>query len=531
MKKIAIITLLVIFSSTSCTDLDLVPNNELLDNIVFTDESSYTSYLAKLYGSMILTGQQGPAGDTDLTIIPDEGFNSYIRAYWKAQELTTDEAVIRWQDAGIQDLNTMTWSSENQFVRVLYYRIFYTISLCNDFLRISTESKLSENGISPDFRPTIDTYRAEARFVRALAYWHAFDLYRNIPIITAITSDLPVQSTPQEIFDFILTELNEIEPELPDARQGVYGHADRGAVWMLRAKLMLNSEVYLGTAYAGAMDQVIADVDNILAAGYSLKANYLENFMADNHTSDEIIFSLNSDGTSSQGWGGTTFMVHGMLFTTQESTMEADYGVSAAWSGVRATEQFVEVFETSPNVLDASDTRQIFYTDGGNRTKDIADILEETHGYGVPKYSNINSDGSQGSDLTFVDTDFPMFRLADAHLMYAEATLRGGNGSASTALQLVNDLRERAFGDASRNLTAGELTLDFILDERSRELYYEAHRRIDLIRFGQFTGSSRVWNWKGNDPAGTGVSDHLRIFPIPATDLNSNPRLVQNDGY
>ena len=81
-----------------------------------------------------------------------------------------------------------------------------------------------------------------------------------------------------------------------------------------------------------------------------------------------------------------------------------------------------------------------------------------------------------------------MFRLADAYLMYAEAQLRGGGGDRAQALAYVNALRQRAYGNASGNITDAELTCDFILDERGRELLWEAHRRTDLVRFGLFTG-------------------------------------------
>lgn len=115
--------------------------------------------------------------------------------------------------------------------------------------------------------------------------------------------------------------------------------------------------------------------------------------------------------------------------------------------------------------------------------------------------------------------------------MYAEAVLRGGGGNSGTALGYVNELRERAYGDNSANINASELTLDFILDERGRELYWECHRRTDLIRFGKFTGGDYVWEWKGNVQAGTATPTYRDLYPIPANDLNSNPNLKQNTGY
>ncbi|MGC8802186.1 MAG: RagB/SusD family nutrient uptake outer membrane protein [Bacteroidales bacterium] len=131
-----------------------------------------------------------------------------------------------------------------------------------------------------------------------------------------------------------------------------------------------------------------------------------------------------------------------------------------------------------------------------------------------------------------MDTDFPMFRLADVYLMYTEATLRGAtNGNRAKALQYVNELRTRAYGGSIGNITDSQLTLDFILDERARELYWEGHRRTDLIRFGKFSGGNYIWPWKGKVKEGTATPAHLDLFPIPASDLNANPNLVQNPGY
>jgi len=174
------------------------------------------------------------------------------------------------------------------------------------------------------------------------------------------------------------------------------------------------------------------------------------------------------------------------------------------------------------------DHRAMFFTDG--QSLEINNIEDFTNGWAVTKWKNIKRNGTSGSDLTYVDTDFPMFRLADVYLMYAEAVLRGAtNGSLSDALNYVNEVRTRAYGgETSGNITASKLTLDFMLDERARELYWEGHRRTDLIRFGQFTDGSYVWPWKGKVPDGTKTSPHLNLFPIPSSDLGANPNLKQN---
>jgi len=528
MKKILIV--LISLSAFSCTDLNLSPTDAFVDAVVFDDPEAYRSYLAKVYASYSLTGQQGAAGDGDISIVNDEGFTSYIRAYWKAQELPTDEAVIAWSDAGIRDLNKQTWSSENQFVRVLYYRIFYIIAYSNDFLAQSTPEKLDEHGISDEWKAKIAVYRAEVRFLRALAYWHALDLFRNVPLITKITTELPSQVSPEELFSFIEDELTEIEPILMNPMTNEYSRADRAALWMLQAKLYLNAEVYINQ---DRYSDVIKAVDKITSAGYGLHPNYKELFMADNHNAaapysaaPEVIFALTSDGRNSKSWGNTTFLVHAAIGGSMEAT---DYGVGGGWAGIRATKKMVEKFGPDPTNLIFDDPRNVFYTDG--QKLEVDTISEFTNGYAVPKFVNVTSQGDNGVDLDFPDTDNPIFRLGDAYLMYAEAVKRGGGGDESKALGYINTLRQRAYGDNSGDITAGEFTLELVMDERVREMYWESTRRQDLIRDGKYSGGTYNWPWKGGEKDGTSIDKIYEIFPIPASDLNVNANLKQNPGY
>jgi len=125
-----------------------------------------------------------------------------------------------------------------------------------------------------------------------------------------------------------------------------------------------------------------------------------------------------------------------------------------------------------------------------------------------------------------------MFRLADVYLMYAEAVLSGGSGGdMGTALDYVNMVRERAYNSPAGNIEANELDLPFILDERARELYWEGHRRTDLVRHGLFTGGDYLWQWKGDARDGRATDVKYDIFPIPDADIGANPNLQQNTGY
>ncbi len=127
--------------------------------------------------------------------------------------------------------------------------------------------------------------------------------------------------------------------------------------------------------------------------------------------------------------------------------------------------------------------------------------------------------------------DMVVFRLADILLMKAEALLRAGSDQ-TTALSLVNQIRERAYGNSDHDITFGDLTLDFILAERARELSWEGWRRNDLIRYE--VGAGTVSKYFGAPRAPEKAADpdaHYQIFPIPQLQMASNPNLVQNPGY
>jgi hypothetical protein len=250
-----------------------------------------------------------------------------------------------------------------------------------------------------------------------------------------------------------------------------------------------------------------------------------------------MIFPICFDGLNTQQYGGMTFIQHMSVGGGMPI-----YGHDGGWGGGRTVKTFVEgVFGidqadfTVPQPTFA-DSRALFYFNNDPESGwswDITNVGTFTHGIGITKYRNLSKGGGPAPNAhpAFVSIDFPVFRLADAYLIYAEAFLRGGGGSETTALNYVNDLRTRAYGNTSGNITAGELTLDFILDERGRELYWEAHRRTDLIRFGKFTGNSYIWEWKGNVQAGQTTPSYRDHYPIPSNDLNANPNLVQNQGY
>ncbi len=714
------------FMNIGCfKDLDTIPIDPdvVTAAVVFNDPDAYLQVLAKLYSGHALTGQQGPAGQPDIEGI-DEGFGQYLRGYYYHQELTTDEAIIGWNDQTIKNFHDQDWTADDGFIFAFYSRIFYQIVICNEYLRETTDEKLSSRGVDANLAAQIKGYRAEARFLRALSYWHALDLFRNVPFVTEedkVGSFFPRQILAPELFAYIESELLAIENEIAAPRSNPYGRADRAAVWTLLAKLYLNAEVYINTP---RFTDCVTFCNKVIDAGYILEPKYDNLFRADNHRSGEIIFPITFDGIRTRTYGGTTFLVFGGI---GGSMNPAASGVSTGWGGMRTTRQFVEKFPSdfggivkspnegntatypklyvpgayqgwvgtntktslaaqSPNMFEGHvyfpeanspffftrvpsstfslrlgdnggdgtlemngdtirngeaglyfiqvnlsnntytmerrtwgiigdatpggwdvdtemtwnadkeamevvtdltdgefkfranhewtvnlgdnlgnailtpggsniiiangsyiirlyidkpdytyeilstsfDTRGLFHTDG--QSLDITDITLFTQGYAIRKFINLTSEGVRGSDNDFVDTDFPMFRLADVLLMASEALLRSG-GNRAQALQYFNQVRNRAYGGSGGGITDAELNLQMLIDERGRELYWECHRRTDLIRFGQFSETSYHWAWKGDVPEGRSVEAYRDVFPIPSSDLGANPRLEQNTGY
>lgn len=526
-KLLTIASFLLLF--TSCTnELNTAPDNGNLKDaeVLFSDPAAYKQSLAKLYAGLATTGQSGPAGNGDVAGI-DEGFSQYIRNYWNLQELTTDEAIIAWNDATIKDFHAQTWTASDVFINATFARLAYQVTNCNEFLRQTTNEKLDARNVTIPLREDIRVYRAEARFLRALSYWHIVDLFGGASLETELSSTtyhLPEYASRSQLFAFVEQELTEIEADLKAPNTNEKFRVDKAAAWMLKAKLLMNSKVYVGVdRYADALTNI---TKVITQSTYSINGSYKNLFLADNDSNgaqNEIIFAVAFDGLRTKTYGGTTYLVHASVGGSMPA---ASFGINGGWGGIRTTSAFVNKFNGM-----AADTRGQFYTAGQSLA--INDVGSFTDGYAVTKWRNVTSTNVAGSDPdgNFADTDFPVFRLADAYLMYAECVARGAGGSVGTAVTYVNALRQRAYGNSTGDISAANITPDFILDERARELHWEGHRRTDLIRYGKFTGGSYIWPWKGNVASGTPTSSFRDIFPIPQNALSANRNLQQNPGY
>ncbi|GLB51447.1 outer membrane protein [Neptunitalea chrysea] len=539
MKYLYKLSYLVVFAVmfTACMDdLDQSPT----DPDVFTEEDVFASAdeaksaLAKLYAGFALTGQTGPAGDPDITNL-DEGASQFTRLLFVLNELPTDEAVNGWGDAGVPNFHQMDWSAGNDFLEAMYYRLALEVSYCNSFI---------DNATALNSDTDVQYYIAEARFLRAYAYSYLMDFFGNVPIVTSVSTDLPMQSTREEIFTFVEAELLEVQDLLPDSGATEYGRVDKVAAWALLSRIYLNAETWIGE---NRYSDCVTYSEMVISSSYQINTTdangngnaYDELFLADNDSNgaqNEFIFTANFDGINSTTYGGSTYLVFAAI---GGDMVASEYGVNGGWAGNRVTKSLVEKFNDAITASDSdgyptawSDSRAMFYTEGQNyEIETISNTF--TDGYANVKFKNIKSDGSTGNDVnqTFVDTDVPLIRVAEIYLNYAEAVLRGGGGSNTNAVTYINELRERAYGNSSNNINATNLNLDFVLDERARELQWEGFRRTDLIRYGYFTSSTYLWPFKGGAANGVGISSYRVLYPIPTSILTVNPNMTQNSGY
>lgn len=514
--KIVLLGALGVFATSCLSDLDTKPKVELtIEELLAQDPNAIQGLLSKMYGTFALSGPNGP-GSSDITS-PDAGESAFLRGIINLEDFTADSMKNRWGDDGLDQLTTAKgWSPNNKFFRYLYDRVYYTVPQTNNIIKILKEAV--------DV-PNEEQYVSELRFLRSLAYFYMIDCFGKGVLVTEQDLNNPIgkpEATRVEMFNYVESELLDIEGRI--AATNSYGRANKSVVRMLLAKLYLNAQVYTGTArYNEAAIYVKKVIDE---GGYSLNPNFVANFSGDNNSSSEIIFPLIADPVASQSYGNTTYLVNGSL--SSDTMTLATYGATQGWGGHRATKAWYGLFGGSAGALSASpdDRAHLFWTSG--HSFEMTDYKTWTNGYPSIKFRNINVAGTSGTS-DFSGTDFPLFRLADAYLMYAECALRGASGTTiSQALTYVNDVRNRSHATP---IITSELTLDFILDERGRELNFEGHRRTDLIRFGKFSGGTYLWPWKGGVVGGQSISATYNLFPIPTSALQANPNLTQNPGY
>lgn len=518
--------LVIAAMATSCVnDLDVTPidpNTQTPEDIL-NNQDAFTGLLAKCYQGLCSSASNGPDSSPDIDGV-DGGYGQYMRALVNLNEVTTDVAACCWNDGNLFDLHNLCWNSSNEFILSMYYRIFYQISACNEFIRRSNATTISGYTLK-------DQYIAEARALRLYSYYNAIDMFGNVPFTTeenSVGSTGGEQKSRADLFDWMVTEAEDLlaGSALAEPGKNEYGRADKGMVQMILAKLYLNAQVWKGTA----MYDKCAEISEKIISEYPLHPVYSDLFCADNHLwtsnttyhGDEIIFVAPQDGLMLRSYGSTNFIVFASSFSVTgnpDKTMDGSLtGISSGWSGLSLTGAFTSKFAED-------DDRAMFFKGGFSQyIPEVRDALGASEGWKSLKFTNINHDGTPAQAQGFVDTDFPVFRSADAYLMYAECAARGA-ADKTKGQNYLNAVRARAHaGDLA-------LTLENIIDERGRELYFEGFRRQDLVRFDMFTTSNYLWDCKGGESTGKSVDSHFNLFPLTSGDVNANPNLTQNPGY
>jgi len=529
---------------TSCTkDLDVTPINPNLDLELDVD-----GLFNKCYGNLALQGNGGANGDCDIDGL-DGGTTGFIRQMWNSNELTTDEAICHWGDDGIQQFCYNTYDSSHPMLNGYFNRLTTGISYCNHYIEVAG---------------SVDaTKTAEIRFLRALQYYLMMDAFGGVPFSTTLS--VPSYKSRQEIFSWIESELLEnVEPNLsePKAKTSsdpMYGRVDKAAAWMLLMRLYLNAEVYTGTAQwekaAQYAKKVIDSPYKLNTTGSNGWSAYQMLFMGDNGESSaaqECIYAVLCDGKKTTSWGTSLYLIASIwdadmvgnpndTYVDDEGNtkMNCSNGTSEKWAGNHARINLVRKFfpnDDAPQVqayemkVAAGDDRALFFGVGHTLMNEKGYLGDFKDGYAVAKFLNYKSTGPvvMGSDSQFPDADYFFFRVAEAYLTYAEALTRqaGGANTTDEATTYINALRSRASNYDQKS----SYSLNEVLDEWSREFYFEGRRRVDLIRFGKFGGDTDyVWAWKGGVKEGRNFQSYKNIFAIPSDQVKGE--IKQNTGY
>ena len=441
--------------------------------------------------------------------------------FWAASQHTTDETIgptrgPDWDDNGVwRVLHSHNWDADHLFLRDTYRELLQAQYAASNVLALNPSAQQA----------------AEAKFIRALSMWCILDGWDQVPVRTDLdkVTVLPEVLKGQSAYDFIMKDLSEALPSLP---VGSAIKANKDAARALMMKMLLNKGVYTGnrktpTFEAGDMNQVITLADQILASGYQLDDNYFDAFgPANSSKSKEMIYALeNTNGLRGgnnqsrwyctlhynqrpSGWNGFTTIAETYdRFEAGDKRLTADYPGVTDVSGLKVGLLSGQQFDQTGAALKDRKGNNLSYTKAV-KLKETGNDLEIT-GIRVVKYA---------PDYTVefpAENEYVIFRAADVWLMKAEALLR--TGKAAEGLAIVNIIREK------RGATPfASLTLDNLLDERSRELYWEGWRRNDLVRFGKFLGA-----WTEKPASG----DERLLFAIPSEQLAVNPNLSQNPGY
>lgn len=567
-KTIAPAATLLLSASLSSCMADLDKGN--IDPNVETNPSTLGLY-SKCYAGLIMEGNDGNADFT----IDDNGKSTLLRNIFNFNELPTDEAICWWSDGGLVDISYNKYNAATPTLKYLYYRLMSNISFENNFL--SLEAAKEED----------KTRYAEVRVIRAYNYFLMLDFFGDPAFVEKSSSESPYQAhtynskfdanktyTRAELlqlgreflFNWVKDELLAAEPDLLEAKPEKdndpdYGRIDKGTCWLLLSRLYLNAGTYLNNDGQDNpyWDKALEYAEKVINSEYALfddskisetaKANgyqpYDLLFMGDNGSngaSCEALLPLMQDGTITQGYGGSLFYIAALWNDAMKSVTGKDAATTEnAWSGMRVRPSFLKVFFNNPSVVvnkEAKDIRAmniddraIFWGKGNDkneRTLELGENKSFFSGIVTPKWNNNYAEGGTPHDSKFVDTDFFLFRVAEAYLNAAEAEMHLNGEGSDKAKGYIDKLRERAHAEVHSSYT-----LNDVLDERARELYCEGLRRTDLIRFNQYGGNNATYKWelKSGSENGSNFDKTKNVYPLPSSEILANKNLTQIDGY
>ena len=567
-KTIAPAATLLLSASLSSCMADLDKGN--IDPNVETNPSTLGLY-SKCYAGLIMEGNDGKADFT----IDDDGKSTLLRNIFNFNELPTDEAICWWSDGGLTDISYNKYNAATPTLKYLYYRLMSNISFENNFLNLDAAKEEDK------------TRYAEVRVIRAYNYFLMLDFFGDPAFVEKSSSESPYQAhtynskfdanktyTRAELlqlgreflFNWVKDELLAAEPDLLEAKPEKdndpdYGRIDKGTCWLLLSRLYLNAGTYLNNDGQDNpyWDKALEYAENVINSQYALfddskiseaaKANgykpYDLLFMGDNGSngaSCEALLPLMQDGAKTQGYGGSLFYVAALWNDVMKSVTGKDAGTTEnAWSGMRVRPSFLKVFFNNPSVVVKKeakdiramniDDRAIFWgkgNDKNDRTLELGENKSFFSGIVTPKWNNNYAEGGTPHDSKFVDTDFFLFRVAEAYLNAAEAEMHLNGEGSDKAKGYIDKLRNRAHAEVHSSYT-----LNDVLDERARELYCEGLRRTDLIRFNQYGGNNATYKWelKGGSENGSNFDKTKNVYPLPSSEILANKNLTQIDGY
>ena len=454
---------------------------------------------------------------------------------WSMNEVSTDEFIIPqrgvdWEDGGQWfRVHTHAWTDSEPSFNNAWNKLYGGISRFTQLIE----------DILPAANPELAAqFTPELRGLRALYYMYLIDNFGNVPLVLSgdQSEDFPSTRSREEVYNYIVAELQEIIPQLP--AEAEYARITRSVAQGILAKMYLNSEVYTGTP---RWQECIDQVDAIIASdNYILEDNYFTNFDANNIVSRENMMVIPYDRVNGRGFNIGFMTLH---YRSQETfAMTAE-----PWNGYATLQEFYDSYDDddvrkgTPGVQQERSNFLVgpqFALDGVTRLIDPGAEASDPDGPPLtfmPEISEIRPSALRQAGARFAkyeyeegtdpegNNDYPLLRYGDMLLMKAECLLRLNGDDDEDALEIVNLVRARNFDDSSPNAELSSLNLDDMLAVRGREMMGEYFRRQDLIRFGQFATGS----WQFKDPA----PEFRNLFPIPAPQLQANPNLVQNPGY